>query len=144
MKPNEEDVQRMVNALLLVSDGIERARRQRPQAGLLRMLQLVAATEPVRTSDLAKALDVHQSSATRQVQALVEEGKVQVITDEDDRRANVITLTPRGRETLDQLEAVGLRRWMLFTSDWKAEEVHALEHLLTKLRASIAAANRAG
>lgn len=132
----------MVDVLLLVSDGIERARRRRPNAGLLRMLQLIATTQPVRTSDLAKELGVHQSSVTRQVQALTEEGKVQVLTDPADRRANTITITEKGRAELATLERVGLQRWMLFTADWAAAEVQTLERLLTKLRASIAAANR--
>ncbi|ETK35008.1 MarR family winged helix-turn-helix transcriptional regulator [Microbispora sp. ATCC PTA-5024] len=141
-KPDEQDVQRMVDALLLISDGIERTRRRRPNAGLLRMLQLIATTQPVRTSDLAKELGVHQSSATRQVQALMEEGKVQVLTDTADRRANTITITEKGRAELATLERMGLQRWMLFTAGWTAAEVQTLERLLTKLRASIAAANR--
>jgi DNA-binding MarR family transcriptional regulator len=144
MRPSENDVQRMVSSLLQLSDGIERARRQRPGAGLLRTLQLLAATEPARTSDLAQELGVHQSSVTRQIQALIGQGLVQADTDRNDRRANTLTLTEDGRRELARLESVGLQRWTRFTADWDAEEVRTLERLVTKLRASIAAVNGKG
>ncbi|NUP19542.1 MAG: MarR family transcriptional regulator [Streptomyces sp.] len=141
MRPSENDVQQMVTALLQLSDGIERARRQRPGAGLLRTLQLLAAKEPARTSDLAQELGVHQSSVTRQIQTLVSQGLVRATTDQNDRRASPITITEDGRRELARLEAVGRSRWMQFTADWDAEEVRTLERLVTKLRASIADVN---
>ncbi|MFI7227487.1 hypothetical protein ACIBO5_30105 [Nonomuraea angiospora] len=57
------------------------------------------------------------------------------------RRASLLTLSQDGRRELARLEAVGLQRWTQFTADWDAEEVHTLERLVTKLRASIAAVN---
>lgn len=137
MEPTRDDVMTMVEPLLRISAGVERARR-RALASSLAVLRVVAAREPARPSDIAAALDVHQSSITRQVQALKASGMVAVEADPADRRACFVTLTDAGRAEMDRLMEIGRDRFASFVAGWSADDVRTLGRLLTRLEASIA------
>jgi DNA-binding MarR family transcriptional regulator len=128
----------MVAALMTVMSGLERARRH-GDASTLAALQIVAARGPVRPSDIAAELGVHQSTVTRQVRALEAAGHVAVNADPDDRRSCFITLTDAGRGEIDRLTEIGLSRFALFVDDWEPEDVRTLGRLLTKLEHAKAA-----
>lgn len=136
MPANPEDVRQLVNALFAVSNGLERARRRNPAAGTLALLHIVAHRERVRPSEVAAELGVHQSSVTRQMQALERAGQVDVAVDPDDRRSCFISLTPAGRAELERLNQIGLGRFAKFVAGWDAEDVHTLTRLLVKFEAS--------
>jgi DNA-binding MarR family transcriptional regulator len=136
MPASPEDVRQLVNALFAVSGGLERARRRNPAAAKLALLYIVAARERVRPSEIAAELGVHQSSVTRQVQALEETGQVEVTADPADRRSCFVALSPAGRAELDRLNQVGLGRFAKFVGDWDPEEVRELTRLLWKFEAS--------
>ena len=62
-----------------------------------RVLAEILRLEPVRVSALATAVGIAQGTASVLVEALAREGLVDRVTDSDDRRATVITLTAEGR-----------------------------------------------
>ena len=135
----------MVAALFTVQAGLERARRQRPGAGLLSLLQIIGEHGGIRPSEIAERRGVHPSLVTRQVRELEEGGYVAVVADPADGRSCLLTLTPEGIDELHRLVEVGLDRFAGFVADWSSDEVRTLTALLTKLEASkVAAGARAG
>ncbi|HET7095221.1 MAG TPA: MarR family transcriptional regulator, partial [Thermomicrobiales bacterium] len=119
MEPTRDDVMAMVEPLIRISAGVERARR-RALASSLAILRVVAARGPARPSDIAAALDLHQSSITRQVQSLERSGIVVVEADPADRRSCFVTLTDAGRAEMDRLMDIGLDRFASFVAGWSA------------------------
>lgn len=61
-----------------------------------RALALLEGAGGMRSSDLADALDVSPSTATRMCDRLVRAGLIDRVTPEDDRRQVRLTLTPTG------------------------------------------------
>jgi DNA-binding MarR family transcriptional regulator len=129
----------MVTALFVTNAALDRARRQKRGASTLSLLQVIAATQGIRPSQIAIAQDVHPSQVTRQVRELERLGLVQITADAADGRSCRVTLTSVGSGELRALTEEGLDRFGLFVADWEAEEVRMLASLLQKLEASKAA-----
>jgi DNA-binding MarR family transcriptional regulator len=108
----------MMTPLYAIGSGMSRAVAAKPQANRLAVLQAVAHGGPIRPSDIAHALNLHQSQVTRTVQALEQEDLVVVAADPADRRSWLIAVTDGGRAEIDRLTAVGLRRWHRFLDGW--------------------------
>lgn len=74
------------------------------QAGIggaqLWALSLIDAKPGIGTTELARSMDVHQSTASNLVRALAARGLVQASKDGVDRRAVQLTLLPAGRAVL--------------------------------------------
>ncbi len=70
---------------------------------------LASDVEPKRMSEIASALGVAQSTATRFVDPLVEQGLVERRPASDDGRAKVVALTSAGRDVADEVIAGSLR-----------------------------------
>ena len=121
MAPKRDDVEAMVAALFTVVQSMSRATRKLKNASLLRLLQTIAAAEPVRPSELAAHLEVHQSLITRQIRELEEEGKVSVAPDPKDGRAFVVGLTDIGRTQVAEFTELGMQRFMGFVHGWDPE-----------------------
>jgi DNA-binding MarR family transcriptional regulator len=139
MKASRDDVRSMVAALFVTNASLDRARRQKRGAGILSVLQVIAATPGIRPSEIASAQDVHPSQITRQVRDLESQGLVQVTADTIDRRSCRVTLSSTGVDELQRLTEVGLDRFGSFVADWEPEEVRMLTSLLQKLETSKAA-----
>lgn len=139
MAPDRDDVQSMVGALFTVISGVERARRQKKAAAALDLLQVIAAGEEMRPSDIADHRSVHRSLVTRQLRELEDAGYVQFAEDPRDGRSWLVALTPAGREEMLRLQDVGLERFAMFVAGWQPGEVRQLTRLLAKLTASMAA-----
>ena len=135
MKASSSDVKRMVAALMASVTSIERAKR-RGLASVLATLQTIDAHKRVLPSTLSAELGLHQSSVTRQIQALEREGRVKVTANPEDGRSCYVELTKQGRAELRQLTKFGLKRFASFVADWDAEEVRTLARLLEKLEVS--------
>jgi len=135
MAPIFSDVKRMVAALMASVQSIERAKR-RGLASQLVALQAIAAHQRVQPSTLSAELRLHQSSVTRQIQALERAGHVRVIANPADGRSCFVELTRAGRAELGRLTQFGLKRFALFVADWDASEVRTLARLLEKLEKS--------
>jgi DNA-binding MarR family transcriptional regulator len=139
MAPDRDDVQSMVGALFTLTAGLDRARRQRPGAAALSLLQVLADRDGIRPSELADVQAVHPSLVTRQVRDLEDRGFVRVAADPGDGRSWLVALTPAGRQELARLRQAGVDRFALFVADWEPREVRTLAGLLDKLRESMAA-----
>jgi DNA-binding MarR family transcriptional regulator len=146
--PTRQDVEQLVAALFAVTSGLERARRQIPDAGALAVLQVLAWAErndpaqQLRPKQIATALNVHRSAVTHQLQALEQAGQVTLTVDAADRRSWFVSLTDAGRQELDRLTTIGMDRFASFVADWDAEEVRTLARLLVKFEASKAEVGR--
>ena len=97
------DVTRLRVALARLS----RRLRKHELAGLtptqLAALATVERAGPMRLGDLAAAEGIAPSTLTRLVTALEDSGYVRRYADPSDARASTLTITPRGRDTLDHL-----------------------------------------
>ena len=146
--PTRQDVEQLVAALFAVTSGLDRARRQIPDAAALSVLQVLAWAErqqpaqQVRPKDIATALGVHRSAVTHQLQALEETGQVTLTVDPADRRSWFVALTDTGHAELERLTTIGLDRFASFVADWDAQEVRTLTRLLVKFDASKAEVGR--
>jgi DNA-binding MarR family transcriptional regulator len=146
--PTRQDVEQLVAALFAVTSGLERARRQIPDAAALSVLQVLGWAErnqparQVRPKDIASALDVHRSAVTHQLQALERDGQVSLTVDPADRRSWFVALTDTGRTELERLTTVGVDRFAAFVVDWDAQEVRTLTRLLVKFETSKAEVGR--
>jgi DNA-binding MarR family transcriptional regulator len=129
----------MVAALMTTVQNIERAKR-RGLASELVALQAIAAHKRVQPSTLSGELGLHQSSVTRQIQALERAGRVKVTANPADGRSCFVELTGKGRAELGRLTQFGLKRFEMFVADWDASEVRTLARLLEKFEKSKAEA----
>ncbi|HEX4224746.1 MAG TPA: MarR family transcriptional regulator [Pseudonocardiaceae bacterium] len=134
MAPKRDDVEAMAAALFAVVESTSRAGRKLKNASLLRLLQAIVTAEPVRPSELAAHLEVHQSLITRQIRELEEEGKVAVAPDAKDGRAFVVSLTDLGRKQVVEFAELGLQRFMGFVRSWEPAEVREFTRLLCKFQ----------
>jgi DNA-binding MarR family transcriptional regulator len=131
----------MVTALFTLTDGLDRARRQKKTAAALSLLQVIAGChDGIRPSDIADLQLVHPSLVSRQVRELESADYVHVARDPSDARSWLVTLTAAGMAEMQRLQEVGLDRFSMFVADWEPGEVRELAGLLEKLRASMAAA----
>ncbi|MGO8686143.1 MAG: MarR family winged helix-turn-helix transcriptional regulator [Candidatus Dormibacteria bacterium] len=133
MQPSRTDVERMVVALFTLSAGLDRARRQSPGAARLSVLQSLAGPRGLHPSDIAGTLEVSPSLVTRHVQALEEDGLVEVAQDPADHRACLVALTARGHQELQRLQEVGVARFESFVAGWDAADVVTFTGLLERL-----------
>jgi DNA-binding MarR family transcriptional regulator len=90
-------------------------------------LAILADRGPLRLSELAAALQVDISTASRQVRKLEDAGFVARTADELDRRASLLHLTDQGRDAQRRLRA-----------HWHSRIRHALDDLTPDEQASLA------
>lgn len=141
MKPSRDAVQRMAGALFALTARLDRARRQKPGASALDMLQVIAGESGIRPSEIAARRGVHPSLVTRQLKEMEDAGRVVVTRDPSDGRSWRVSLTEVGVADLTRLQGIGLDRFGVFVSEWDAAEVERLATLLQKLSDSMAAAS---
>ena len=100
-------------------------------------LALVAKLGPDRACALAEAGGLDPSTTSRRVAALTERGLLERTPDPEDRRAQLVALTDRGRAVLTaerrrREELVGIA-----LEDWADDDRRALADLLGRLRTSL-------
>jgi DNA-binding MarR family transcriptional regulator len=88
---------------------------------------------PARLSDLAQRVALDLSTASRQVQHLHAAGLVDRSVVEEDRRAALLTITPKGREMVERVR--GARRAVMaeLLAEWPPGERAELARLLGRL-----------
>jgi DNA-binding MarR family transcriptional regulator len=87
---------------------------------------------PIRLVTLAEIAHVDVSTASRQVARLVELGLVERRPDPDDRRASLISPTPRGHELRTKM-GEARREWLaLVMADFSPAEREQFAHLLRR------------
>jgi DNA-binding MarR family transcriptional regulator len=141
MPTREHHIRQMVAALMATVSSTARTSKK-GNAATLSLLHILAAAPTVRPSDIATALDVHQSTITRQMQSLEKDGYITVTGNSGDRRSCVLALTDAGKKHMQEFEAFGLSRFESFVADWTIEEIQTLAHLLAKFEASKTTAAR--
>jgi len=118
-----------------------RARGIHPElqgAGYAILLHLVNQ-DAVRASDLVATLDLDKGFVSRQVGHLERLGLVERVSDPDDGRAQRITLTPAGRETLDRVRSEARADFERRLTGWTAEELTAFAAQLRRYNEGLAA-----
>ena len=102
------------------------------EQGQMDTLDLVATREPLRMSEIAEALRVDPSTATRAVQRLVKAGLAQRIPGQEDGRVVQVEITDAGKAVH---HAVFERRVILMTdilSHYSVEELPVLAEMLER------------
>ena len=94
------------------------------------VLQQLAAAGPVRPGELAARLEVEAPHVTRQVQRLEKAGYAARGADPDDRRAQLIQLTPSGTAAAGRIREVGRSGMQAALAHWPPHELHQLATLL--------------
>jgi DNA-binding MarR family transcriptional regulator len=94
---------------------------------------------PMRVSDVAQALGVDLSVASRQVGALIEAGYVERQADERDRRASVVSLSDAGRKVLRESHRRMVHAFSEALSEWSEDDVTHLSRGLARLNTDFAA-----
>lgn len=74
-----------------------------------RALVVLSSRGPQRVGDLAEALAIHPSTATRLCDRLVAKQMVRRSPDPDNRRETMISLTPKGRDLVDAVTSIRRR-----------------------------------
>jgi DNA-binding MarR family transcriptional regulator len=105
-------------------------------AGLI-VLRTVQRYGPVAVSEVARRLEVDQSTASRQIRPLEEQGLVTRATDPTDRRSARLAVTPKGRRLLDRVRGVSLNDYAVAMGDWSDADRTTLADLLERLRVGL-------
>jgi DNA-binding MarR family transcriptional regulator len=94
------------------------------------VLQQLAEAGPVRPGELAARLGVEGPHVTRQVQRLQQAGYAERGPDPDDRRAQLIQVTPAGRTAAGRIREAGTSAMQAALAHWPPHELHQLATLL--------------
>jgi DNA-binding MarR family transcriptional regulator len=96
-------------------------------------LEVLAAVGPVRMSELAGALRVDASTATRAVARLEAARLVERARAEDDGRSVVVFVTPRGEARLERLGTIARTALRQLFAEFAPDELTRLADLLERL-----------
>lgn len=97
------------------------------------LLTRVVADGPQRISALADVTQCDVSTTSRQAAAMVKEGLLERQADPDDGRASLVAATDRGRAAAAEFRARRNREFAQMLSDWSADDLTDLAHLLDRL-----------
>ncbi|SRR5690606_4717224 len=92
----------------------------------------------VRQSALAESMCVEPMTLVGYLDRLEAAGLVKRLPDPDDRRAKLVSLTPRARPVLDRIAAVGRAVRESATGGLDAGDVEVLRNALLRMRAELA------
>ena len=106
----------------------------------LSALRVVERYGPIVVSDVARRLEVDQSTVSRQIRPLEEQGLVERSSDGEDGRVSWLRLTSAGERVLGQVRAVFLNDFAVALDDWPSEDRVRLGELLERFRADLLAA----
>lgn len=103
--PVEEPATRVLRQFRQIFNAVKTHFRQvEKQVGLggaqVWALGVIRATPDIGVSDLAQALNIHQSTASNLVKGLVERELIEARKDDNDRRASRLRLLPSGLQVL--------------------------------------------
>ena len=99
------------------------------------LLLLDASKGPMALGELASYLFREPNSVFDQLNRMQKAGLVTKVRDKDDQRVAGVSITPKGKELLDQAKSPGLRcAHNLLASCLSQEETQQLDKLLKKVR----------
>ena len=105
-------------------------------AGLL-ALRAIERHGPVTASDVARRLQIDQSTASRHLAALTDLGFVARDADPEDRRVAWLRVTAAGQRLLDRARDVVLHDFDAALAGWSSADRHTLAALLARLREAL-------
>ncbi len=106
----------------------------------LTILRLVRRHDGIAVTDLARRLELDQSTVSRQLRPLEEHGLVVRTADPDDRRVARLAITGDGLALLRRVRAVMLNDFDVALSDWSSYDRRLLADLLERFREDLLAA----
>lgn len=116
------------------------AREHASTRATMAIARLLDDAGEVGVGDVAEALRIDMSVASRQVSELVAEGLVERTVPDGDRRARQLRLTQAGRAYADEVRSVMRTMADEAFADWSADELRAaattLDHLVGTLAGS--------
>jgi DNA-binding MarR family transcriptional regulator len=130
------DIRDLLKAVRLFKADLP-ARHEDVPTGTIGVLATIAAigSEPVggcHLKDLAVRCALDPSTVSRAVAALVRSGLVARSADPTDGRASVLSVTPRGRQTLDDFNRLADERLADALRRWSPEDIAVLGALLRR------------
>ena len=132
-------MERMSRLLREMSQGVAKEHAStRATMAIARLLDDAGEDGEVGVGDVAEALRVDMSVASRQVSELVTEGLVERIVVDGDRRARHLRLTPVGRQYADELRAVMQQKADATFADWSVDELRTAATTLDHVVAAVA------
>ena len=102
----------------------------------LMLLGALSHRGPSRLSALAEHCGFDPSTVSRQVADLERGGLLERSTDPDDRRAVLLTASPKGKRLLQRLQAGSRQRLQRLVGDWTEQELSTFTTLLGRLNAA--------
>ncbi|MBN9374736.1 MAG: winged helix-turn-helix transcriptional regulator [Cellulomonas sp.] len=131
-------MERMGRLLREMSQGVAKDHAStRATMAIARLLDGAGEDGEVGVGDVAEALRVDISVASRQVSDLVTEGLVERTVVDGDRRARHLRLTAAGRAYADELRAVMQVKAEITFAGWSVDELKVaattLDHLVTSV-----------
>jgi DNA-binding MarR family transcriptional regulator len=114
-----------------------------PLAGVS-IVRMLARREPLTLGEVAAALRVDLSVASRQVTCLVDLGMVERQVDGTDRRIRSLQLTDAGRDLSERISAELLRVSAIAFADWTDDELRAAAEVLDRVAAAMGLGALAG
>lgn len=105
--------------------------------GTFVIVRILERRGTLQVSDLAHALRVDISVASRQVSQLVDDGLVERAVDHGDRRVRTVRLSPAGRSLALEIGAVLDRRAAEVFADWSTDDLAAATVTLDRLTGTV-------
>ena len=140
--PASADVAELDRALTRIAYLLTRARRNDfvtsmagvplDRAAVVVLLQLAEAGA-MRPSELAAQLEVEAPHITRQVQRLAQAGYAERAPDPNDRRAQLIRLTPAGKAAARRIRDTGRKGMQAALAHWPPDDLHQLTTLFHRM-----------
>ena len=109
----------------------------------LHVLRVLHWEGPLAMNDLARSLGVDQSTLSRQVRPLEDEGLVDRSVDEQDKRVAVVAVSAAGRKVLDRIHRLRRRDLEVVLDGWDEHDRAELARLLDQFRSSMTRNNQA-
>ena len=85
---------------------------------------------PISQTDLARRLRVEAATVTRMVDVLSKEGLVERTPDPNDRRVNLLSISPKGEATVEQIFRVYDRKRSHLLQDLSGDDLERMEALV--------------
>lgn len=136
----ETDVDALAHALYSLSAlrrDLQRCAGIEHAVGALSALAVVHRIGPVRISDVAAELEVNLSVASRQIQALQDDGYVDRVADPHDGRSSLVAISGSGTAKLEGAHRRLTGAIATAVEDWDHDEVAGLADGIVRLRGAL-------
>ena len=134
-----DQIERAMGTIGRVASSVQASRRRAELAGAdvsapgMGILGVLARGGPQRVSAIARRSGMIPTLASRELRALEQAGYVARTTDEEDRRAVVVTITQDGGAAYAKLRAASVEVAGNALAAWSAGDLSNLAELLTRM-----------